>query len=90
MAGLSDLEHNRRFALTYNKKIQGPEDLFRAGDVKRPIVNLDRRFASSMTEQWSRPVDFVTNANGTINIRRSSGNFCSQYTINNMKDQSNF
>ena len=80
MAQLIDLEDNRKFALTYNKKIQGREDLFRAGNVKRPIVNLERRFAMSLEEQSSRSVDFVING-GKINITRSSGNFCSQYRV---------
>ena len=87
---LTNLEDNRRFVLTYNKKIQRTKDLFRVGDVRKPIVNFERRFASSLEEQSSRSVDFVINGNGTINITRSSGNFCSQYTINNMKDQCNF
>ena len=90
IAPLIDLEDNKRFALNYNKKIQGTVDLFRVGDGRRPIVNLDRRFASSLEEQSFKSVDFVINGNGTINITRSSGNFCSQYTINNMKDQCNF
>lgn len=87
MALLTDLEDNRKFALTYNRQIEEPEDLFRYGDVTRPIGDtIWKRFMTFIPRQ-QRPPDFLIDEDGYIKIERSSGNFCSQYTINNMKDQ---
>lgn len=88
MAQLTDLEGNRTFSLTYSKQIWEPKDLFRYGNVQRPIGdNIWNRFTTS--KEVARYKDFLIDENGYIDIDQSSGNFCSQYTINNMKDQSN-
>ena len=63
MALLIDLEDNNQFTLNYKKKIREPVDLYRYGDENRPIPGDLRR------------VDFPFNADGYINIGRSSGNF---------------
>lgn len=92
MAQLNDLEGNRRFVLSYNKKIERPNDLLRSGHAKRPITSLRYATLSSLRQCSNTPriLDFlIDDTNGYVIPNKSSGTFFSQYTINNMKDQSN-
>ena len=82
MAKLNRLEENRRFALTFHAKIEEPGDLIRYGYKQGPIRDLR---CNELLRQYSnsrrRPVDFLTDRDGYVITERSSGNFCSQYTI---------
>ena len=90
MAQLNPLDENRKFALTYNHRIEEPGDLFRRGGVRTPITGLRCDELSQLREYQHRPppADFLIDTNGYVITDRSSGNVCPQYTIN-MKDQSN-
>ena len=84
MEKLNPLDENRKFALTYNKSIEEPGNLFRCGDEKTPITDL-RCDDLSHPRQYDqnrpgRPADFLIDNNGYVNAEGSSGNFCSQYT----------
>ena len=87
MAQLNHLEENRRFALTFNHRIEEPRDLFRYGDVNRPIRPLRWLPQNQVNGQRT---DFLIDEDGYVITEESTGNFCSQCAINNMKDQSNF
>ena len=92
MAQLNPLEENRRYALTFNRRIEEPRDLLRYGGVKRPIGNLRCSDHSSLRQYTNRPprADFLIDEDGYVITDKSSGNFRSQYTINDIKDQGNF
>ena len=92
MTQLNPLEENRRYALTFNQRIEEPRDLLRYGGPKRPIGNLRCSDRSSPRQYTNRPprADFLIDEDGYVITDESSGNFRSQYTINNIKDQNNF
>jgi len=83
MAQLNRLEENKRFPLTFHEEIEEPGDLIRYGYETGPIRNLR---CNELLRQYSnsrrRPVDFLTDQDGYVITERSSGNFCSQYTMN--------
>ena len=81
MERLIPLEENKRFTLTFHRRIERPQNLFRYGNEKCPIRPLER------DNPAAPPRDFLVEE-GYVNPEMSSGNFCSQNTINNMKDQS--
>ena len=80
MENLNPLDENRQFVLTYNNSIREPENLFRCGDERRPIKYLRCDDHPRQYDHDAGPVDFLIDGNGYVDVERSKGNFCSQYT----------
>ena len=91
MEALRPLGQRKRFTLTFHNEIERPQNLVRCGSEKLPIRSLRCQPLDPKLRQFPRtifPSDFLIDNDGYVDPEESSGNFCSQYTINNMKDQS--
>ena len=84
MAQLNRLGENRRFALTFHEEIEEQGDLIRYGYETGPIRDLRCNELSQYSNSRRRPVDFLTDRDGYVITERSSGNFCSQHTKNQL------
>ena len=91
MERLRPLGQRRGFTLRFHNEIERPENLVRCGSEERPIRRLRCQSSDPKSRQfpWTiHPADFLIDNDGYVIPESSTGNFCSQYTINNMKDQS--
>ena len=91
MERLRPLGERRQFNLTFHNEIERPQNLVRCGSEVRPIRSLRCQPDDPVLRQfpWTiRHADFLIDNDGYVIPDRSSGNFCSQYTISNLKDQS--